>query len=814
MTDTKATDWLPAAVFDDIEAILNDPAPHAVVLGRVGDGQPIVARLLAEGMTNGVEESTVLVVEGTAHDENTGHERVRHLDERGARLVAVPWPGTAALPDDLLTSSSTLRLRPWSEQDVAAYLEHCTGVEPDRELVRSLTGATGGHAGFVRHFASVRNHAVGPAAVLVPELWEHALERHLTTLGSSARELVEELAIGFRVNGGPPAPSLVAADAPDRLVEELDLHALLGTDGELLPLARVTVRSSMPVHRVMSIGRAVAEGMSDPAPHAEVIADLVADGVRCPRLVDITRELGDRDLHSSPESALRWYERSEESGGSSSGLAPRRAEALVRTGDVDAAAHLCDLVLASGDTADLERVVATAVIAHVERGLVSQARALGLWADTALGTIPAVDVTALREAAGDPTPEDDRVDPDDEPTRASIDPTSAPTLGGAAAATARHGLHDSLTGSTTEAVGLLVRAAHMMPPARSALSPFPVPLVAGWAALHAGDTATALAVAERAQPSLGPHIVQRELLLGWIALWRGDLMSAQHHADWAGEDLHDSQLRNRLVLAGLRSGIARRTTDEAATVAAWREATQCLDRVEPDLFALLALGELNIAAVRVREPDALTADLDRAHQLLENLGSPPLWSTPLNWSSVQAAILANQPADIAPHASALLHAAGHHPFAARLASAGKAWMHVLARDFDPADVHAAATGLARVSQAWDGARLAAHAAARCDDPREGASLRELARSLRDPGDDSTGPTTQEPGPGSILLSEREVEVARLVLDGKTYREIGAALYLSPRTVEHHMARIRRRSGARSRSELLERLQLTLRQRSS
>ena len=50
--------------------------------------------------------------------------------------------------------------------------------------------------------------------------------------------------------------------------------------------------------------------------------------------------------------------------------------------------------------------------------------------------------------------------------------------------------------------------------------------------------------------------------------------------------------------------------------------------------------------------------------------------------------------------------------------------------------------------------------------------------------------------------EREVEVARLVVAGETYKVIGARLFLSPKTVEHHVARIRTKLGAASRAELI------------
>jgi DNA-binding CsgD family transcriptional regulator len=56
------------------------------------------------------------------------------------------------------------------------------------------------------------------------------------------------------------------------------------------------------------------------------------------------------------------------------------------------------------------------------------------------------------------------------------------------------------------------------------------------------------------------------------------------------------------------------------------------------------------------------------------------------------------------------------------------------------------------------------------------------------------------------LSAREQEIARQVLTGLTYKEIGAQLFISAKTVEHHMARIRRRLGATSRRELFGQLQ--------
>jgi DNA-binding CsgD family transcriptional regulator len=55
------------------------------------------------------------------------------------------------------------------------------------------------------------------------------------------------------------------------------------------------------------------------------------------------------------------------------------------------------------------------------------------------------------------------------------------------------------------------------------------------------------------------------------------------------------------------------------------------------------------------------------------------------------------------------------------------------------------------------------------------------------------------------LTPQEVQVARLVSEGKTNRDVAATLFLSPKTVEFHLTRIYRKLGIRSRSELVRRM---------
>lgn len=64
-----------------------------------------------------------------------------------------------------------------------------------------------------------------------------------------------------------------------------------------------------------------------------------------------------------------------------------------------------------------------------------------------------------------------------------------------------------------------------------------------------------------------------------------------------------------------------------------------------------------------------------------------------------------------------------------------------------------------------------------------------------------GPGTGGGGAGVEELTPQELQVALLAVQGQTNREIGAGLFLSPKTVEHHLSRTFRKLGIRRRSEL-------------
>jgi two-component system NarL family response regulator len=59
-----------------------------------------------------------------------------------------------------------------------------------------------------------------------------------------------------------------------------------------------------------------------------------------------------------------------------------------------------------------------------------------------------------------------------------------------------------------------------------------------------------------------------------------------------------------------------------------------------------------------------------------------------------------------------------------------------------------------------------------------------------------------PQSSASVLSDRQLQVLRLVADGLSYKEVGARLYLSPRTVKYHMSEIMDRLHLENRAQVL------------
>ncbi|MDO3651088.1 LuxR C-terminal-related transcriptional regulator [Nocardia mangyaensis] len=507
--------------------------------------------------------------------------------------------------------------------------------------------------------------------------------------------------------------------------------------------------------------------------------------------------------------AARYYAAAAAAGAPVESIAVRWAEAAARAGDSGTALRLVEPLLTADRVSTTELVAAVRISASVltRRGLVG--RAAGLyrwlgperigadWAPAAMVLTMAGDIagaTRMAEAAQQWPPTETDAGPrlivsafDD-----SLDP------------------HGAGTGA---AISALIQAVNS-DDGDDRYLPCTALSVATLLCLGTGEPGRAGDALRRAAGKGANR--QLPILTAWTALLGGD----ERHAasTLAAIDIPALEPREQLLAHALSVGLARRSGDHAALVRAWQAACPLFDELDADLLSLLPIGELWLAGIRLRDVRRIEPLVDAARALLRAVGRAPAWTNSFHWYGVQAALAGESPRDLLPHAHALkTAAAAGDRQAAALADAGRTWVLVLRGQVDAAEVQAAVSSLAELGLTWDAARLASEAALAVGDSATATTLLKLARSVRArsqpveqplPAARALPQTPQQltpPPEGSVALSDREREVAELVLLGLTYREIGARLYISAKTVEHHVARIRRRIGARSRSELLSML---------
>jgi DNA-binding CsgD family transcriptional regulator len=478
------------------------------------------------------------------------------------------------------------------------------------------------------------------------------------------------------------------------------------------------------------------------------------------------------------------------------------AEHAARAGDLDTALRTADAALR--DRSDTEHQVrAAAVLAAVlpHRGLLARSVELHRWlarrqpACAPDAAVALLGVGALGEAtAAVDTPDDD-----------------APGLADAADALTARGVLASVTGDSSAALSLLTRAAAVLAVCdRPAVRGDTPAALGALVALHRGEPELAGPLLDRALALDlgGPAHRRRHLLLrAWCALAGGDGVTARTLRARAGETGSEVvEPRDELVAVALDVALARRAGDVRGLLDLWARAREALVRHPVDLYVLLPVGELALAAARLGEQGWVAPHLSEGDALLESLGSPALWSTPWHWYGLQYAIATGRLDVAATHADALAVAALSSHQAVAPARAAEVWLRVLAGEVDPDEVTAAATGLRAAGLGWDGSRLAGEAALRTTDRRAISALLACARDLHAVASEEPEPDVPAP---RVALTEREREVAALVVEGLTYREIGARLFLSAKTVEHHVARLRQRLGSATRGELFGDLRAAL-----
>ena len=739
--------------------------------------------------------------------------------EPGARIVVAhrPHPRPPALT--ALGALLADRGRPvvLGVLDVAGVAARASRLLPDRPADKDLAGVvdrTGGVPALVdRLLLGAPGHPGGalPAGLLAQ------LGYALEGLDAPVHDLLLARAVGAPADVEVLVP-LLGLDGPgavDELVAAAAAAGHLLDGGDPVPLVSAALLARTAPAAVARSRRALAE--IELARGGDVLSaarGLVDAGTTGPEVAAVFTAAGDQARREASGAAEEMYAAAVRAGTPPVRLSARRAEVAAVAGELDTALAHADVVLGAVEDdpgavppGDARRAAAVAAAVLARRGNLARSAELCRWAVAELGAdavaaVPAlVGTGALDEARAvlvAPAPAASR---------------RAPTLQSGAVDLVARGVVESVEGASTSAMSKLVRAAALLePPHRAALLPDSPAALAALVAMQCGELAVAESVLDRAVRTglggCGAHARHR-LLLGWIAMHRGALGTARTELAGVGARLEP---RDELLAAGLEVALARRANDRAALAMGWARAREAIVHHPVDLFALHALAELRVAAARLREQTWVAPHLEEAHQLLRRLGDPLLWAAPLHWAGVHAAMFAQTPDAAAPDVAALEAGASTSRYAAAMAVGARQWLRVLGGDVDGAAVEDAARGLHAVGLTWDGGRLAGQAAIRTRDKVAMTSLLSAARALAqgaapaaDPGAPDAPAAPAEDG----TLSDREKEVAVLVLEGLTYRQIGERLFISAKTVEHHVARMRQRLGSGSRGDLFAQLRSIL-----
>ncbi|MEV0711323.1 LuxR C-terminal-related transcriptional regulator [Nocardia aurea] len=794
---------------ETIRENLYAPMPEPITIGADG---------CAERRHSGSGPRPALIIDDAHTLSPTDLESLCASIESGKYTVVVaaqPRPHDTrlrTLADAVARRGRVVDLRPLGVSDITPFAREL-GMAVPRAVAQHIHQQTGGiRGGVVAALTAACSARLDAGVRAVDDAVSHWARSLLDNLEP---DLLETLAVATTGTGldSTELTEVLGVDPPaaQRLIDRARATALV-TDADLLLAPAVpALRTILGDRRYLAVQRRLLAARLDAGLLRDQTALALAEsGVRDDRLADFLCAAAE---HAGP-AAVRFYSAAAAAGADQDRIALRWAEAAARTGDGETAMRLAEPVLARAEVTGAELADAVRICAGVltRRGLVGRAAQLYTWLGAhRIGPDWAVGATVL-SLAGNVR------------DAAELSGASAqwpPTEANTQARLIATALGASLTrGESAVAVSTLLQAAHIDVNSDRFLPCTPVS-IATLLCLSTGDPRRAGESLLRATDS-GARGGQPRVLAAWVAMLGGDEQGAA--ATVAALDWDALDIRDRLLAHGVAVGLARRGGDHVALTKAWQAAYPLFDDVDADLLTLLPVGELWLAGIRLRDERRITPLVEASLSLLRSLNQPPTWANAFHWYGVQAAIAHKSPDDLLPHAHLLKSAAeSGDRHAAVLADAGRTWVFVLRGEVSAAHVEQAVTGLRGIGLTWDAARLASEAALSADDSATATALLKLARAIRSdsrPQEFSPPPTataqpargrgaTPDPAvrstDGNPILSEREREVAELVLLGLTYREIGARLYISAKTVEHHVARIRRRIGAGSRSELLSML---------
>ena len=518
-----------------------------------------------------------------------------------------------------------------NRSDVLCRAEALHGAAPSAAATDLLMDQTSGLPLLLDEVLSTMGGAgVNPAAGAprIPDGIVDRLRYVVDDLEPTTRELLHAVAAGATVSTAVLAALL--AQEPARIRQRIDQARATGYllgDGRVIPLVARVLLETEPLDRTSELQMELL-GIHPALGHdvVPVARRLARADTRHPGAAAILAAAARRHAPTDPAAALTLCADAVLAGADPTDLAADHAEAAALSGQLDLALTAADPVLANPGSGPAARATEVAATVLARQGQFARAAELYTWLgiERTGGAAPLAALTLL--AVGKPDLATDMF--------SSAAGHRRPTMLPSVKSLLTDGVRLSVSESTTQALSALSRAASMLEPVgSSALLPDTPAAIAAIISINAGEFGFAESTLRRALSGTtgGDRArVRHLLLLAWVAMMRGQLTPARSLAGQAAPAGGEIDPRDEFLLGALRVGIARRADNGPELSAAWHAAKEVVVRQDVDLFMIFALSELALAAHRCSERQWVTEHLRRSWTLLERLGSPLLWATPLH----------------------------------------------------------------------------------------------------------------------------------------------------------------------------------------
>lgn len=698
-----------------------------------------------------------------------------------------PWPITPAiraLDDALAARGDVERLGLLDLDDTAAAASEISGGPTSSKLVDRLHSVTAGSVGLLADALSVSWDGDLDGT---PQPVIDAVMARVERAGPDALALVQLHALGPRLDWATLADALDHASDPDEAELAAKAGGLIGEDDHPIPLVERAVRRTLTARQRAALSDRLARVLVRPMP-AAAMRHLIAGTGRLKDGPELLVEAASRLAVTEPVLCLELIAQAREQDLVAPALGLVEASAAFRAGRHDA---LGFQRLAPNSTSE-DRAALSLI------GFGTDVRDLR-WQSASEREVPEefqAPIRAFAEACIGTFP------------LKAIDPSGNEPTEAALVARLSAGLFAVVDGEVATGLGLLATAADDYDRQDWSLPLGITPHVLGaTCSLWVGDVPAATGLLDQAVQleSGGPgEATTHRLLRAYARLLNGDYTDA---LDIVREgDSPTWPLRDRLLVAAIDAAIARRSGDTARLRDAWTRSEAVLLRPTGTWLFLDPVLELLAAGSRLEDGRRVGPVARALGDQLRALPEHGVGPASAEWLDLQLALAEQDQLTVQLAASRLEAIVSEalalgRPIDARVqarAAAAAVWSGIANGVADEKAATSAAKLLKDVGDGWEASRILGQTALDHPDAKAARRLLEAARSV------ITDVSDAESGEGltTLGLSDREAEVAQLVSDGKTYKEVGAQLYISPKTVEHHVANVRQKLGASSRAEMI------------